>query len=264
MSYYPATIKALEQIHADHGFAPRMNFIQEAQKCSAALLSAGNLTEYQRGLVIEKFHSAIVPVEHNLFGLTSEQDALICKALKKDAKPDGLFYIRKAIGSKLAAKLVAWFQENEEKFFPVDDSANARRVMHWGHFYDYKTKRIKSGAPKMPQVVQELRESISGESSTDYFNQCIANLYEVGQGISPHTDHPGFGENIACFTLFGDREMEFTRGSETFRLMVADRSMYMMTGEARYAWKHAMRARQKDGKAMRKKTLSFTFRHVEK
>ncbi len=98
--------------------------------------------------------------------------------------------------------------------------------------------------------------------------QSIVNEYLPGQGISAHTDSLAYGETIQCYTLGSGAIMRFTHAvtGEIQELYVEPRSVYTMTGEARYQWKHEMVARKSDvveGKRVtRGRRVSVTLRSV--
>lgn len=159
-------------------------------------------------------------------------------------------------------------QSTQDLLAPVTKGAspNSRKVIQFGSLYLYNTKRAteKGSAPPIPEILQELRTKIYQVATfieKDYiFDQVIVNRYLPGQGISPHIDLNIFGKYIVSFTFKGGREMEFTRNEEKFKMYAKERSMYVMTGESRYKWKHQMRPRKKDNGIPRKECFSITFR----
>ena len=74
--------------------------------------------------------------------------------------------------------------------------------------------------------------------------QCIINEYYRNQGISPHIDNLSFGPTIIGISIGADVGMTFDRNTkdstETFECFLPQRSMMMMTGPARYEWKHSI------------------------
>jgi alkylated DNA repair dioxygenase AlkB len=100
-------------------------------------------------------------------------------------------------------------------------------------------------------------------------DQVIVNEYEPGQGIAPHVDCvPCFADTIASLTLGSSCVMEFTRlkTREKAALFLARRSLVVLSGEARYEWRHAIPGRKSDpheGRVIsRGRRLSLTFRNV--
>jgi alkylated DNA repair dioxygenase AlkB len=97
-------------------------------------------------------------------------------------------------------------------------------------------------------------------------NQCIVNKYEPKQGISAHIDKTTFGPVIVCFTLNSGTTMTFSRMvgdiKEVIEKYVEPNSVYLMTGESRYLWKHEIKSRLTDNRIKRKTRISVTFRTV--
>ena len=76
-----------------------------------------------------------------------------------------------------------------------------------------------------------------------------------------------FGHVIACLTLGSGVEIEFTRPKhESFKIYTEPNSLYIMSGDARYFWKHAISQRKNDkinGKNKPRGTrISLTFRNT--
>jgi alkylated DNA repair dioxygenase AlkB len=100
-------------------------------------------------------------------------------------------------------------------------------------------------------------------------DQVIVNEYEPGQGIAPHVDCvPCFADTIASLTLGSTCVLEFTNVAtrEKVPLFLARRSLVVLTGAARYDWRHAIPGRKSDeheGRSVpRARRLSLTFRNV--
>ena len=90
------------------------------------------------------------------------------------------------------------------------------------------------------------------------FNQCIINNYYKGQGISPHIDVTSYGGVIGCFTLGSGAIMKFSYGDEDVEIYVKPNSVYIMSGDSRYKWKHSMPVK----KTRKDRRVSITFRNV--
>jgi alkylated DNA repair dioxygenase AlkB len=91
-----------------------------------------------------------------------------------------------------------------------------------------------------------------------------------GQGISAHVDSLAYGDTIQCYTLGSGAMMRFTPveggNNERQELYVETCSLYRMTGDARYRWKHEFAARKSDivegKKIQRGRRVSVTLRWV--
>ncbi|KAG1365225.1 alkylated DNA repair protein ALKBH8 [Cocos nucifera] len=82
------------------------------------------------------------------------------------------------------------------------------------------------------------------------FDQLIANVYEPGEGICAHVDLMRFEDGIAIVSLEsacvmhftqskgGDGNAELLQGEERIPILLSPGSLILMSGEARYLWKH--------------------------
>ncbi|KAK7300125.1 hypothetical protein RJT34_10960 [Clitoria ternatea] len=79
------------------------------------------------------------------------------------------------------------------------------------------------------------------------FDQMIANVYHPGEGICAHVDLLRFDDGIAILSLESSCVMHFTPVSQTLTLPVpvflTPGSLVLMSGEARYHWKHEINRR---------------------
>lgn len=100
------------------------------------------------------------------------------------------------------------------------------------------------------------------------FDQLTINCYDPGDGIPSHFDtHSPFEEVFISLSVLGDIVMEFesfTRQQQ--QVLLRRRSLAMFSGEARYAWKHAICPRKMDcidsKLVWRRRRISLTFRTI--
>ncbi|KAJ7147352.1 hypothetical protein C8R46DRAFT_1180236 [Mycena filopes] len=83
--------------------------------------------------------------------------------------------------------------------------------------------------------------------------QAILNLYHAGEGITPHVDLLGrFGDGIVGISLGSSCAMDFARVDEAggdvrpTKLFLPERTMIVLSGDARYAWTHGIEKRVND------------------
>ncbi|TXT13088.1 hypothetical protein VHUM_01489 [Vanrija humicola] len=104
--------------------------------------------------------------------------------------------------------------------------------------------------------------------------QAILNLYEPGTGITPHVDLPGrYADGIVGCSLAGGCVMTFLRedGGERHDVYLPPRTVYILSGEARWQWAHGIGYRdtdvvEVDGRAVtlpRSLRVSVTFRWMQ-
>lgn len=178
----------------------------------------------------------------------------------------GLLYIPDFIPSGQEKKLIktidkaAWSSELK------------RRVQHYGYQYSYRSRSIDSSMflGQLPDWgLNFARDFYSKGFFSQIPDQLIVNEYLPGQGISPHIDcEPCFHDTIASLSLGSSCVMDFTHKQNGIKISkwLPARSLLILSGEARYDWKHAIAARKSDRAQGRKidrmRRLSVTFRNV--
>jgi alkylated DNA repair dioxygenase AlkB len=146
-----------------------------------------------------------------------------------------------------------------------------RRVQHYGYRYDYRARTV-TPADRLGDLPGWLAPLADRLWDAGWFarrpDQVIVNEYQPGQGISAHIDcAPCFGGTIASLSLGSPAIMRFTRpGNAPVDLPLPARSLVVLSGEARYDWRHAIPARRSDpgshGRIPRTRRVSLTFRTV--
>ena len=181
----------------------------------------------------------------------------------------GLFYIEdiKEDTSNVMNEL------DKLQWVPLTNSKNSRVVQHYGFKYNYTTYNIREKCEELPEFLHFFRDLLTDIcfdlKITDdkyVFNQCIINNYTTGQGISPHIDVKSYGGVIGCFTIGSGTTMVFQKDNQEVEVYVKPNSLYIMSGDARYVWRHSMPSRKSDevnGKKIdRSRRVSLTFRNV--
>ena len=147
-----------------------------------------------------------------------------------------------------------------------------RRVQHYGYRYDYKARNVAPGSLLGP--LPEWLSPYANQLRADGFfpalpDQVIINEYEPGQGIAPHIDCvPCFTDTIVSLSLDSSCVMEFTHVATRVKIPIVlePRSLVVLSGDARYRWRHAIPHRKTDrhhGAIFpRSRRLSLTFRKV--
>lgn len=181
------------------------------------------------------------------------------------AAPHGLAIFEEFIG----------MQEEADLLTTIDalswDTSMKRRVQHYGWKYDYKLRKVDPGAylGPLPGWAQDLAQRLLERGIVDELpDQVIVNNYEGAQGISKHIDCPGcFRGAVVTLSLNESWEMIFSRKrpgseSERYRQTLQRRSAVVLAGEARASWMHEIPQRLKEGKMLRGRRVSITFRKV--
>ena len=188
--------------------------------------------------------------------------------IKEEAAPDieGLTYIPDFITREEERALISSIDEQPW----LNDLK--RRVQHYGYRYDYKARTVTGDAylGPLPDWLQPLAQRLYKDGPFPAVpDQAIVNEYLPGQGISAHIDCvPCFADTIASLSLGSPTIMQFTHPhtGEKRDLLLKERSLIVLSAEARYEWTHAIPARKSDIisgiKVNRDRRVSLTFRNV--
>lgn len=171
-------------------------------------------------------------------------------------------------------------------------SVLARKTQQYGFTYAYRAVKgqpLLQAAPPVPRVLREeavavveaafqaLATSPAQEQGPQparqaALTQVIVNHYAPGQGIAPHVDRPdAFGPHIGILSLGAQYPMQFHPpdaavedggAATTVTVPMPRRSVLLLTGAARYLWRHSIPARREDDGRPRKPRVSITCRSV--
>ena len=147
-----------------------------------------------------------------------------------------------------------------------------RRVQHYGYRYDYTSHQVTAQmqAAPFPAWLSALATQLHADGRCPLLpDQVIINEYVPGQGIAAHIDCvPCFGNTILSLSLGSGCNMQFAQSTTQAQavLWLEPGSLLVMTGDARYQWKHGIPARKTDTLAgqriPRQRRVSLTFRTV--
>lgn len=115
------------------------------------------------------------------------------------------------------------------------DEQDRSRVLRFG--YDYQEKDVWLGEPP-PWTYEAI--GYSGESVT-------INEYGQGHGIRPHVDSLRFEDEIRILNLGSHTTMQLISPEKAVTdVLIPPRSVTLLFGEARRAWKHGIESRAFD------------------
>jgi alkylated DNA repair dioxygenase AlkB len=180
---------------------------------------------------------------------------------EKNPLPDGLVYIENFLSQEYHDALVEFIDSQ-----PWNTSL-ARRTQHMGQRYQYRGGHSDDYvAPEMPKIFDSIREALK-ECFGKLPDQAIVNEYEPGQGIAAHTDDVRqYGPVVASISLLAPVEMEFSYSGKVFKQILQPCSIVVLSGDARYKWKHEIKKRKSDKinstTVKRSKRISITLRTV--
>jgi DNA oxidative demethylase len=176
--------------------------------------------------------------------------------------PEGLLYREDFISAKEEAQLLSELEALEFRAVVMHGQAARRTVRMFGLDYDYEHGGLVPADP-LPTSMSWLRDRCAEWMERDPADlvQILVSRYPAGAGIGWHRDAPMFGSKIAGVSLLAPCRMRFQRTVQGTRsvaeLVLAPRSAYLLTGKARWSWRHSIPAT----KALR---YSLTFRTLKR
>ncbi|SCZ91703.1 BZ3500_MvSof-1268-A1-R1_Chr5-1g07617 [Microbotryum saponariae] len=162
------------------------------------------------------------------------------------AAPEGLFHLPQAIPIELQSLLV----HNITTTLPL--SVKQDQLMYFAHLppaLDPLLDRLNADIPTYG-LPTEVLEDLLDRPDHERDRQAIINLYRPGMGIAPHVDLPHrYSSVILGISLLGTTVMDFVSTSDSenkFELVLRPGDVYILSGESRYAWTHAIEYRDSD------------------
>ncbi len=163
----------------------------------------------------------------------------------EEALPAGLSYRPDFVSPHEEAELLEHIRALPLVPAPYRQYTARRRVASFGSTYDFEAQRL-SEAPDLPAFLFPLRARIACELGVrlEELAQGLVTAYDVGTPLGWHRDAPEF-ERIAGVSLAGSCEMRWRpypprEGQPMLSLVVAARSLYLITGDARWGWQHGV------------------------
>ncbi|KAL6047845.1 hypothetical protein QOT17_021412 [Balamuthia mandrillaris] len=189
-----------------------------------------------------------------------------------DTGVPGLFLVKQFLSEEEEQTLAELIDAGSWKM----NRSNTRRVQMYGPWHDSKYQ-VKKGcivtplpsfaAPLAQKIKQVTEDHFPQFDLTDYhmgedkYTELFINEYKPEDSLQFHFDHRStYKEVIFGVSLLSDAYLFFSRGKTQAKVAIPRRSLYLMTGPSRTAWKHGMLpgTLSNDGA----KRYSLTFRHV--
>lgn len=147
------------------------------------------------------------------------------------------------------------------------ESSYRRRIQQYGLGYSSEGSEVAQWVRDFPGWLVPLAERVRVDAPMERFPEnCVVNEYMPPLGIGGHRDYADFGNTVACVSLGSDIVMDLTNPSENQRvpIHVPARSLWVITGEARWKWLHGIAERLTDKirgeRRERGRRISLTFR----
>jgi alkylated DNA repair protein (DNA oxidative demethylase) len=159
--------------------------------------------------------------------------------------PEGFRYQEEFLSEEEERALVAVFEEAEFSEVRMHGHVARRTVLHFGYRYDYEGWKLVPADP-VPPSVEWLRQRAAAlvEVTPDELAETLVTRYPPGAGIGWHRDAPLFGPQVVGVSLLAPCSLRFQRRvGETRRVWrqeLAPRSVYVLSGAARWSWQHSI------------------------
>ena len=122
-----------------------------------------------------------------------------------------------------------------------------RRIASFGSRYDFGRNALEA-APEIPDFLLPLRARIGRRTGIEpsRFSDALVTEYRAGTPLGWHRDVPEF-ETVTGVSLGNACRMRFRRyphvpktRDPSIDLVLEPRSLYVMTGDARWRWQHSI------------------------
>ena len=176
--------------------------------------------------------------------------------------PEGLIYQDDFLTADEERRVLDVIEQLDFRALSMRGQVAKRTVCHFGLDYEYESGDLVEGDP-LPPELEWVRErcALLVEREPRDLVQILVSRYPEGAGIGWHRDAPMFGSKIAGVSLAAPCRMRFQRTikgeRETAAVELRPRSVYVLSGKARWSWQHSIPG----AKALR---YSITFRTLKR
>lgn len=177
-------------------------------------------------------------------------------------RPEGLRVCLEVIDEATEREVATAILTYSKSPMTLHDNPSRRKVAHFGVSYSAATRSIDGTAPAIPEVLVSLVAVAASALDTAeiHFDEVLVTDYPPGAGIGRHRDAPAFGV-VVGISLMSNCNLQFERGTgssrQVWEQLLPPRSAYLLSGEARWQWKHGI-------KAVARQRLSVTARELRK
>lgn len=161
--------------------------------------------------------------------------------------PPGLLYVPDFISKQEESALLQSIEALPFAEIRMHGVIARRTVVHHGWEYGYNAWSLRRTAD-IPSFLDDLRGRAARLAGVqpDALAEALTSRYPPGAGIGWHRDAPMFGK-VAGISLLAPCVMRFRKeaadgGFRAYNLTLEPRSAYLLDGEARGVWQHAIPA----------------------
>ena len=165
---------------------------------------------------------------------------------KQTNLPEGFRYRRDVLDESEERRLAEHIGQQDLAPFEFHDFLGKRRVVYFGHRYDFGGGGLKKGA-EIPAFLLPVRERMARVFGLEpaALEQVLLTEYAIGAAIGWHKDRSVFGDVIGI-SLLSPCTFRFRKkasaGWERTSMRLEPRSAYLLQGSARTEWEHSIPA----------------------
>ena len=158
---------------------------------------------------------------------------------------EGLTYVPDVLSVDEEASLLAVLRGLEMRPIVMRGQTARRTTRHFGWSYGYESRAVEPTEPLPASLrwLQERAASVAAVESPDELAEVLITRYPPGAGIGWHRDAPMFGRVVGV-SVGSPVRLRFRRRAgdppKPIDVDVAPRSAYLLRGEARWQWQHAI------------------------
>jgi alkylated DNA repair dioxygenase AlkB len=157
--------------------------------------------------------------------------------------PEGLRYVEDFVTTAMERDLIRQIAALPLQPFQFGAFEGKRRVASFGFRYDYEFQKLRA-ADAIPPWLRQIAARVEafGAKGTE-IAQVLCTEYDAGVGIGWHRDKPHFAR-IFGLSLGSDCRFRFRKKTgdrwQRHTLETRARSLYEMSGPARWEWEHSI------------------------
>jgi alkylated DNA repair dioxygenase AlkB len=160
--------------------------------------------------------------------------------------PSGFLYSPNFLSEAEESDLLKTIQTLQFGAYDFRGYIAKRRVVAWGGGYDSHAVRMAVSAEEIPELLRPIKDRAAAVAgvSADEIVQAMVTEYSAGTPIGWHRDSAQFGTiiGISLQSAARFRLKPYKEEGKIISLMVEPRSIYVMSGEARWNFQHSIPA----------------------
>ena len=165
----------------------------------------------------------------------------------RSSRPEGFRYAEEFVSPAAERALLAAIERLPLANAQYKEWTANRRVVSYGGRYDFSRNELEPAAA-IPSFLHDLRAAAAAFAGfdADQLAHALIAEYRAGTRLGWHRDVPQF-EHVVGISLLGAARMRLRRyphvprsGERSLGIVLAPRSIYCLSGAARWGWQHAI------------------------